>query len=468
MRRITIVLVAALTVGISAAAGRALPLAGSESILGFATEAHTRRLTAADDRTHLRFSAPAAASLYGVGLPGARNRDFSLSLTRRQGTGFVFVSLKDWDGGMQQSVGGAFDRFSLQFQHGEGDGILSERPLADGMSPRFFHGSVGYPYRYTGAAADIAWSDALRFSAGSVWIDSPEMDRRSVVYGGIAYRNLTGTVADIKRAGRSVGHRVALGLDLDGVELGYEELVSRSAAWWREVGAAFALSDYTDRVQVNLGMGRNPLFDEVTESRISISYTLVWGGKRSGRRRPLEHRRGEPAAALAAAAHRFDDGQWGGLSQVGAGLAISSGSPVIDTAPRFGSQDEAALYVLSQWNPQSVAVNREYGSSIYRSRDGSFSPSSLVVAGTVDTVAFNPHALVPPGTWATAAWHTHGAYMPGYLNEQFSTDDLVFYLLYQVDGYLGTPAGRMLLFDLDEFRTYTFVDDDGNPLVLPH
>jgi hypothetical protein len=44
MRRITIGLLAAVTVGISAAAGWALPLTGSESILGFATDAHTGRM----------------------------------------------------------------------------------------------------------------------------------------------------------------------------------------------------------------------------------------------------------------------------------------------------------------------------------------------------------------------------------------------------------------------------------------
>ena len=146
---------------------------------------------------------------------------------------------------------------------------------------------------------------------------------------------------------------------------------------------------------------------------------------------------------------------------------LSSGNPTLDKSPRFYSQDGASYFILSRWNPISVRNNREYGSAIFQNRDGTFAPSPIVIPGTVDSVNFNPFELVPYGTKATADWHTHGADIPGYASEQFSHADIMFSNYYRLDGYLGTPKGRMFLYDINTENIYQYIFR-GNEFVLPH
>jgi hypothetical protein len=176
----------------------------------------------------------------------------------------------------------------------------------------------------------------------------------------------------------------------------------------------------------------------------------------------------ELASQLTSSKMSFNKLRDAGVGAVGSGVALSSGNATLDRTPRFRSQHNAAYYVLSNFNPISVRQNREYGSSIYQNRDRTYSPNRYVSVGNHDSVIITPHYRIPYGTRPTATWHTHGAYMPQYVNERFSFMDIQSSINSNLDGYLGTPFGRMKFFDVDTRYIYTFIGKDGSEFVLPH
>ena len=117
----------------------------------------------------------------------------------------------------------------------------------------------------------------------------------------------------------------------------------------------------------------------------------------------------------------------------------TSGSDDTDDQLRFSNQHEAARNVLNAINPTSVAQNLEYGGWVYRNSDRTFSATEPI-KGTVDRVNIGSPTNVPSG-YATASYHTHGAYDPKYDSENFSYMDITMNNNWEVDGYLGTPAG---------------------------
>jgi hypothetical protein len=115
--------------------------------------------------------------------------------------------------------------------------------------------------------------------------------------------------------------------------------------------------------------------------------------------------------------------------------------------------DLAALAALREWNPVSKRENREYAGSICKQRDDTFIPSPPNPGGR-DSSTPSP---CPDGTTRVATYHTHGSWDPNYVeqspdgpidwNETFSGRDRIVANNRGVPDYLGTPKGKMKVFN---------------------
>ncbi len=412
-----------------------------------------------DNYNALSYSSRASSS---DSLSGMVAHGLNYSFTQRAGESFLHFSLTDNSNGTHKLAGGAFGKLKLSFLHGDGDGLSRHRPGISGLTSNFFHGSASRSYRYNGTALGWSWTDELSSHAGTVSIDAPGVDSRSVHFAGATIGSLSATLYQIERA-KPVGQGLSAAWHGRSFSVGYELLKSDYRASWREISLAYRGSR-GGAVRLSFSSGKNDLYTDAAENRVGLSYRLGFGGgKRSSSKLGLG---GNFAAARAAT--NFDDLTRQGLGAVGVGLVVRSSDTVLDQTPRYAQQPQAAFAILSLVNPISVKNNVEHGGSIYRNPDGSFSPSQLVVVGSPDSVAFNPHLLVPKGSRASAAWHTHGATTPGFVNEFFSPPDINFFNFYQVDGYLGTPMGRMFEYVRLEQTVYQYVGPNNNELILPH
>src|SRR5215467_4518442 len=70
---------------------------------------------------------------------------------------------------------------------------------------------------------------------------------------------------------------------------------------------------------------------------------------------------------------------------------------------KYDTAEDAAVDKMKEYNPKSVAENREYGGWINRNEDGTFSPGQTV-KGSVDGLSNMPDQGPNGAAW----WHTHG------------------------------------------------------------
>lgn len=440
-------------------------ITGAESVLGVSNFQTTNHSSFSNQNTSFSFSTYDKPFHLTDRTFQNSSHNISFAYTQSNGNGFYHMSFLSWQDDIHGSFGVSYDDFNFSTYYGDSEGIVTTRQNINGISPNFFHGAVSYSYEYGGATLEHSWSEDLKVHGGAMFIEATGLEDRSVYFGGFNYKNLSTTIASVSRGEETVGYSFIAGWTLDEFEVGYQEIDSKYNSNWREFSVAFKGDDSLGSLQLNLGTGTNDLYEGGEESRVTLSYSISLGGNKSkGSTRTNSTRKN---SSISYAAQSFQTLSKSSFQAVGSGLVLSSGDPTLDRAPRFYSQDRAGYFILSRWNPISVSNNREYGSAIYQNRDGTFAPSSIVIPGTIDSVSFNPYSLVPYGTKATADWHTHGADIPGYASEQFSRADIMFSNYYHLDGYLGTPQGRMFLYDIDTATIYQFIAD-GNEFVLPH
>lgn len=446
--------------------GIAEMLSGPESLLGLLPHQSVSESSITDTNNSLTVYSRESAYLSGD--PDENQFNSGFFATRRNGSAFLHMSLQMVDDDAHGALGATLQNINVFAHYGKSEGSIGERQSLSGLAPNFFHGSVSYSYDYTGATMAYSVLNDLTIHGGALFIAAPDLDDRDVYFGGFSYKNFTNTVTSVSRGGEMVGRSISLGLNFDGVELGYQHIASESDSNWQELNVGYSDSSENGTFVLGLGHGTNELYDDVSETRLTLSWSIPLGGVDGFMKMPIRSAAAGLNEAVGRSSGMFRSGTMAGMRAVGTGLALSSGDKRIDRAPRFAKQDDAGFFVLSVWNPISVRENREYGSTIYQNRDGTYAPSTKVIKGTVDSIAFNPYDLVPAGTRATADWHTHGADIPGYLSEVFSREDLEFSRYFYLDGYLGTPKGRMFLFDVEKNRVYQIRDEKGNQFILPH
>jgi hypothetical protein len=396
----------------------------------------------------------------------ARLPAFHLDYTRAGQANSYYVSLTNKNDDVHGIAGFAFDRFKFASLYGSSDGIISERQEINGVAPNFFHGAVAYDYQYTGSILGFSLANDLTIHGGLNLISGAGLENRSVYSSGFSYKNFYSTFSSVNRSEETVGYSLVYGFDLERYDFSYQELVSRYGATWREATIELLASDNLRRMRLSLGMGENELHEAGEETRVALMFSIPLG--RDSKRLTRSKSSSELDSRLLSSSKTFHILRNAGMGAVGSGVALSSGNTDLDRTPRFKSQHGAAHYVLSAFNPVSVRQNREYGSSIYRNRDRTFSPNQLVSLGNHDSVVIYPYANIPVGTTPTAIWHTHGAFKPQYATEYFSRADIQAAVSLNMDGYLGTPMGRMRYFDVDSGVIYTFINQTDSDSILPH
>lgn len=395
------------------------------------------------------------------------SKTVSISYTQQSEDNFYHFALQNWQNDFHGAFGVSLNDLYFSSHFGTSDGIVTSRQNINGVAPNFFHGAVSYDYNYSGATASYDFTESVTLHGGAMFIDAPGLEDRSSTFLGLSYKNLSTTLSSVSRADETVGYSIVAGLKLNKIELAYQELTSKYDASWRELSIGFADNNSIGSLQLSLGAGNNELYDRGSETRVSMIYSIPLGKSSAKGKTKASYNLAHLNSQVKRSSESFNKLSRNSLNALGSGLALSSGNVTLDSSERFTNQTLAAFYTLSTWNPVSVANNREYGGSIYRNTDGTYSPSSSVAVGTNDSVSFNPYQLAPYGTTVTADWHTHGAYDPRYLNEEFSQSDILFSYYYNIDGYLGTPAGRMYLYDVSNGYIYQVLSPSGDEFPLP-
>ncbi|WP_108814947.1 DUF4329 domain-containing protein [Loktanella sp. Alg231-35] len=105
--------------------------------------------------------------------------------------------------------------------------------------------------------------------------------------------------------------------------------------------------------------------------------------------------------------------------------------------------DAFATSVLNDLQPVSIAEGREYCGYIFETDTGGLAATAPAPGGE------DFCDLAEPDDSVIASYHTHGGYSEDYDNEVPSTDDVEGDFDAGIDGYIGTPGGRVWLVDYD-------------------
>jgi hypothetical protein len=112
-------------------------------------------------------------------------------------------------------------------------------------------------------------------------------------------------------------------------------------------------------------------------------------------------------------------------------------------AAKTDDVDAFATTLLNDIQPASIAEGREYCGYIFESGAGG-------LAATAPRRGSEDYCDLPePDDSVIASYHTHGGYSEDYDNEVPSTDDVMGDFDAGIDGYIGTPGGRVWLVDYD-------------------
>jgi RHS repeat-associated protein len=130
------------------------------------------------------------------------------------------------------------------------------------------------------------------------------------------------------------------------------------------------------------------------------------------------------------------------------------------SAPALESKDDLALHWGEQFNQQSIGNNKEYSSIIFSTRlPGSSKLSYSYTRPDVGAVASSKSSFTSKtNSNLSGAIHSHGGYDPAYKSNEFSVamilggiyvpGDISEYVRNGIDGYVSTPNGSLLKFDL--------------------
>ncbi|MBF9030512.1 DUF4329 domain-containing protein [Rhodobacterales bacterium HKCCE3408] len=119
-------------------------------------------------------------------------------------------------------------------------------------------------------------------------------------------------------------------------------------------------------------------------------------------------------------------------------LAVAAPAPAQDAA-----EMEFAMALFTGINPQSISFNREVCGYIVRHPDGRID-STKHSWGTEASCANLP---APDGVVVLSSWHTHAAWGRGYDGEVPSLIDVEGDMRSGINGWVGTPGGRLWFID---------------------
>jgi len=382
--------------------------------------------------------------LAGGAIVQAASPTFGFTMTRQSGLGEWNFSSRRAVGYAQQRVGLSSGDISLQYAGGHAGNHYTTTPaLFGGVAPNLFHGNIEQSYRYDSYGVALSTGANVDLLAASGSIASDNAYDRSAQAFGFAGDKLSILWFQAAQDRHKTLNGLAATTLLGDWQLGYQDLHSTTDIRYQRFSSVFAGSSYgvfglvLERVQ-------NPLYTDATEQRVMLTFARNFGGpdpasavSRKRSRKPYARGRRRHNLAILA-----------GIIVPVAALGSGGGGSAADSSQRFSTQDQVAFNVINAINPTSVAENLEYGGMVYRNSDATFGATGPI-RGELANVDPGGPSSVPGGTVATAAWHTHGGNDPRYLNEEFSSTDLGYSEFFGLDGYLGTPLGIFLMYDVN-------------------
>jgi len=233
----------------------------------------------------------------------------------------------------------------------------------------------------------------------------------------------------------------------------------------QQIGKRLFIADHlgSTRVVVNGTTGTTTASYDFNPwgKRTRISGTEDWSGGYTGH---LWHESG-----LSLAVYRPYDpgtGRWPSRDPIGErggmNLYKMAANNPINLVDRLGysysNATAAARAALTKYNPLSIAANREYGGLICKKKGCCKGKCYYYTVAPIGTEAGCNPRLAPcsGGDSSVADWHTHGAFVDrdgdgkdDYDSEHFSGTDITDNENHGEDGYLGTPSGQFLQYDVD-------------------
>lgn len=119
------------------------------------------------------------------------------------------------------------------------------------------------------------------------------------------------------------------------------------------------------------------------------------------------------------------------------------------STPQTTEEIAFAKSVLDDLQPQSIAQNREFCGFIGLNEDGDYIATTPTRGRKGSCQPEMDDDFEP-----LASFHTHGAHSADYDSELPSTDDLLADMDEGVDGYIGTPGGRVWFNDSSKERSF--------------
>lgn len=128
-------------------------------------------------------------------------------------------------------------------------------------------------------------------------------------------------------------------------------------------------------------------------------------------------------------------------------LASLVAAAVMAMAPAAKAQDAAEFEfvrgLMESMNQLSVRFNREVCGFILQDGEGNYSSTKASWGGEASCASMP----LEPGQRAVSSWHTHAAWGLGYDGEVPSIQDVEGDMRFGVNGWVGTPGGRLWYVD---------------------
>ena len=147
--------------------------------------------------------------------------------------------------------------------------------------------------------------------------------------------------------------------------------------------------------------------------------------RRRGPRFPAMRPTGPARAALVLAV----------LLQVGLGTAPARAQDAAETA--------FVMALMESMNQLSIRFDREVCGYVLRDPDGRYRSTKVSWGGAASCASLP----VGPGVTVVSSWHTHAAWAEGYDNEVPSVQDVEGDMSRGINGWVGTPGGRLWFVD---------------------
>ena len=345
---------------------------------------------------------------------------------------------------------------TVSFMDGSGENYFQLGGSHSGIDPYLFHGGWHQKFRVNGFAADYSLNKFGHVQFGQATVSSPGLLDRKARYAEWSNNTLFARATHFARGGDKVGSSLESGFAFGGnKQVAFQSTRLNNGAKMDRIRLQLN-GKKTRQYWLDLSANKHPLFRDSDDYRVMFSFKTLLGSKSALAsysnevEATAEGAQNDDATAEDATDPQAKKKKGSGLTRgllIGVGVAAlasggSSGSAAQDGSVRFASQNAAALDVLNNINPRSIAENREYGGWVYVNPDASYNYTTPVPGEAASVTLPFPSAVIPSGSMETASYHTHAAFDPMFDNENFSPTDLESDRAFGVDGYLATPGGQ--------------------------